>query len=126
MAKDKKNKLLLIILMLMLVCILLPIQYFGKPLVVNVKNNSNKPISNISISYSGGSFEIPELATQTSQQFEITPSGETSLMLSYYDNNAKSYDALIDIYIEQGYSGKIDISIGEDGTVSWEENLRPW
>ena len=123
--KMMRRKLILGLVSLMVVVCVVS-QFFRKPLIVVVQNNSGEVLTNLSLVYTGGSIEISTLDIHEVQQFRIKPTGETDLRLSYQDYRNNSFDTLVGVYLEPGYSGEIKIVIGPSGDVHWEEDVRIW
>ena len=122
--KMTRGKLILLVSLMVVICVVS--QFFRKPLIVVVQNNSGEVLTNLFLVYTGGSIEISTLDIHEVQQFRIKPTGETDLRLSYQDYRNNSFDTLIGVYLEPGYSGEIKIVVGPSGDVHWEEDVRIW
>lgn len=90
---------------------------------VTITNNSGSTISDLRIIYSGGSFLIKTLEPNISKRLLINPKGESDTKLEFKDPRGTKFKETIEVYIEEGYSGSLDITIGPDGKVTWVDKI---
>ena len=92
--------------------------------MIKIRNNSGKPISDISLYYTGGVKRINTLFNMQSWEGNLNPSGESTLKIELFDNENKKYFSIIDVYFEKGYSGYIDIKIDSTYKVSYKNHIK--
>ena len=85
---------------------------------VAVVNEGLTPITDLTVSYTGGRELIRELWPGESREFPITPSRESALEIGFVDATGHSHSRKIDVYFEHSYRGRIDIRIDGAGKVS--------
>jgi len=84
-----------------------------------VINESDSPITEISVEYNGGTIELPLLNPKSKENARIFPAGETDLTLKYRDISTKEVRIeKVDVYLEPGYMGKVEIKFDINGKVS--------
>jgi hypothetical protein len=113
----EKNKFFAFILILYVV---LSCMYCSSGIKVKIKNKSDRPILNIKVIYSGGHNIIKHLNVADTSEFIMYPKGESTVNVEYEDSINEKYDCFIGIYLETGYSGSLDITIGEGGKMSYK------
>jgi hypothetical protein len=92
--------------------------------MIKIKNNSGKSISDISIYYTGGVKKIDILSNMQVWKGTLNPRGESSLKIELFDDKNKKYFSIIDVYLENGYSGYIDIEIDSTYRMSYENHIK--
>jgi hypothetical protein len=90
---------------------------------VAVVNEGMTPITDLTVSYTGGRELLRELWPGESREFSINPSGESALEISFVDSSGHSRGRKIDVYFERNYRGRIDIKIDEAGKVSSRDTI---
>ena len=87
---------------------------------VAIRNNGNGRITNVELLFTGGAVMAAEIPSTQQQTFKVKPKGESHLVLRFTDGKGQKHDALVDVYFESGYKGKINITIDDAGEVKWE------
>jgi hypothetical protein len=86
---------------------------------VVVINEGAKTITNLTISYRGGSLTLPRLDGENFHEFKVRPEGKTDLIISFTDTNGKVHGKTIDIYLAKNIGGTLTIKIDSSGEVKW-------
>jgi hypothetical protein len=90
---------------------------------VAVVNEGMTPLTDLTVSYTGGRELLRELWPGESRAFSINPSGESALDVSFVDSSGQSRGRKIDVYFERNYRGRIDIRIDAMGKVSSKDKV---
>ena len=85
---------------------------------VAVVNGGFTPLTDLTVSYTGGRELLRELWPGESREFTINPSGESDLEISFVDATGNIHGQRIDVYFERNYRGRIDIRIDATGKVT--------
>ena len=88
----------------------------GGKVSMEITNMSTNDISNLSILYKGGNHKYSLLQKGENISLKITPAGESSITIEYEEDNEK-YIKDIDVYIEPGYRGNIEVIIYSNGNI---------
>jgi hypothetical protein len=95
-----------------------------KGVQVTVVNQGQNPITDVRLTFTGGSHDIGDLPPNEPVQFNLEPSGESSVTVSFSDSLGNSQSRLVDVYVEPGYDGTLLIFIdGDIGEVAWEADI---
>jgi len=92
-------------------------------MMIKIKNNSGKSISNVSLYYTGGVKKINTLSNMQVWEGNLNPTGESNLKIELFDDKNKKHFSLIDVYLEKGYSGYIDIEIDSTYNISYKNYI---
>ena len=98
--------------------------WFAKGVTVELNNLDSAAITNIVVSYSGGSQNLPLLTARNAHKFIVNPDSESSLKLKYLDGAGNPIEKEIDVYIEKNYTGKVIITINEGNKIEVVNNIR--
>ena len=81
-----------------------------------VTNASHEPIRDVIVNMVGSSKDkvIAVLDSGQSSTFELRPTNETAVELSFEADSRSVYGLCVCGYLEKGYSGSIDIQITDD------------
>ncbi|KFB69758.1 hypothetical protein [Candidatus Accumulibacter vicinus] len=88
-----------------------------------ITNNSEVPIQNLVAGFTGGTAQFGPLKVGDRQETKIKPTGESHIELDIYPIGGKVERRVIDTYFEQGYRGKIEITLGLGFAVEKSEQL---
>jgi hypothetical protein len=112
-------------LVVIVVCVVCLCYYVLKPAGIKVRlfNKSSGLLSDLSLEFTGGSYHVDSLSPKEIIPWVVNPSGESNLIIKYVDASKRFRISTIDTYFERGYSGSINIYIGNSGNVSWEDNF---
>jgi hypothetical protein len=87
----------------------------SRGIYVSVANFTSKPVRTVRLLYKGGEFCVPDLEPGQTIMGTIYPLGETDLSLYVEQAEGKVTSEKIDVYLEPGYRGRVDISITDQG-----------
>ena len=90
---------------------------------VAVVNAGLTPLTDLTVSYTGGRELIRELWPGESREFSINPSGESDVEISFADATGQSRSRKIDVYFEHNYRGRIEIRIDTTGKVALRNEI---
>jgi hypothetical protein len=91
---------------------------------VTLKNAGRREITDVRIGFTGGVKSSRSVGPFRSFATRINPKGPSHLVVEFVDSCGNQHAAEADIYIEHNYRGAVDITVSEDGGVTWKENLR--
>jgi hypothetical protein len=91
---------------------------------VEITNNTDSPLTQIDISYTGGVVRIPELKSKTSFGRRINPDGDSHLVVEWIDSSGQKHSSPVDVYFEHNYRGRIDISVEPDNTILSNDTIK--
>jgi len=100
--------------------------YYGTSGVyVRITNNTQNPLAQVRVTYTGGTADIGVLMPKTSYGRRINPDGESHLELEWVDSSGerRSYS---NGYFEHNYRGRIDIVVEPNSDPTWIDNSRPF
>ena len=96
----------------------------SKGIAVTIENKSGHKVKNIVLRYTGGEKEVKEIKNNTSWTGKINPNGESHLEIDFiYQQNSKHHSE-IDTYFEEGYQGRLIITIGQNGEVKFQDDVK--
>lgn len=88
-----------------------------------VTNNSGLPVQTVVARFTGGTAQLGPLKVGERQETMIKPTGESHIELDIYPASGKVEHRQVDTYFEEGYRGKIEITLGGGFTVHSSEQL---
>lgn len=88
-----------------------------------VTNDSGLPIQAVVAKFTGGSAQTGPLKVGERQEITIKPAGESHIELDIYTASGKVEHRQVDTYFEEGYRGKIEITLGGGFAVHTTEQL---
>lgn len=91
---------------------------------VEITNNTDSPLTQIAITYTGGVVRIAELKPKTSSGRRVNPRGESHLVVEWVDSLGHRHSQRVDVYFETNYRGRIDITVEPDNTIVWTDVIR--
>jgi hypothetical protein len=110
------------IVCLIIIPTLFLLDYLRGGVLVHIQNSSTKNITDVVIKYRGGRETIDELKSGVTISRIIQVKGESRLSIFYRMDNIK-VDKELDIYIESSSVGKLYIIIGDNGQVSYRDEM---
>lgn len=118
------KKVLTILFITLIVSIIVWITFIStKGVKVSIQNESEQPISNVTLFFTGGEQHIPLIEPFSSQQVSINPDGESSLEISFIDSNNMVFKETIDVYFEHNYKGELYLTIDSNKDVTWKSEI---
>ena len=104
--------------------------YRTRGVYVSVNNNTQSTLKNVVITYThaGGVIQIVALDPKMSYGKYIKPPHPGELTLEWSDSMGAKHSHMIEVYIEQGYAGSVEITVEPDNRVSatGKVGLMPW
>jgi hypothetical protein len=96
----------------------------SKGIAVTIENKSGHRVENVVLRYTGGTKEVKEIEDDTSWTGHIDPNGESHLEIDFIDQQNRKHHSKIDTYFEKGYQGMIIITIGQNGKVKFQDEVK--
>jgi hypothetical protein len=101
---------------------------------VTVHNMSSTPLREVRVQISRKSISIVDLGSRASASCTAVPGPASDIVVSYREADGTSRSAVVDVYLERGSTGTVDVWIdGADvdgaGHSRWEEKIWwtvPW
>jgi hypothetical protein len=90
---------------------------------VSVRNGTMKPVKDLVVSFTGGSFSTATVPPDTTMGYVVNPSGESRVMVEYRFENAL-VKTNVEGYLEQNYRGFIDVVITTNGFPEIRKDVR--
>lgn len=87
---------------------------------LKISNKGDYPIYKLKVIYTGGTIFVERIATQEDKRFIIKPKSESDIKLEYMDSESNKFKCKIDVYLEKGYSGSMDIKIKKSGKLNYK------
>jgi hypothetical protein len=94
--------------------------------VVFLKNASHKPLSNIIIKFSGGESRLETLPINADRVLIVNVRGESGLSVLFTDEYGARHEGRLNVYLEPGYKGHIDVSISPQYNLIWKDFVFPF
>lgn len=91
---------------------------------VLITNNSLSSLTDLHLEFTGGKCHLAKLEASQTRSFVVKPKGESHLVLSFSDVFGKRQTKQIDIYMESGYTGKIEIGIDGMGELTIKDQVQ--
>jgi len=91
---------------------------------VEITNDTDSPLTQIAITYTGGVVRIPELKPKTSYGRRINPDGDSHLVVEWVDSVGQRHSHYVDVYFEHKYRGRIDISVESGNMIRWTDTTK--
>lgn len=91
-----------------------------------VTNNSGLLVQTVVARFTGGTAQFGPLKIGERQETTIKPAGESHIELDIYPANGKVEHRQVDTYFEEGYRGKIEITLGVGFAVHTSAQLNVW
>lgn len=85
---------------------------------IAVVNEGLTPITDLTISYTGGRELIRQLWPGESVEVSVNPTGESDLKINFADATGHSRGRTLDVYLAPDFHGRIDIRLDGAGKVS--------
>lgn len=95
-----------------------------KGVSLEVTNETGAPISNIQVTFVGGSVSFPVAEPNLPLKARINPVSESNLVLTYIAEDGQVRSNAIDVYIERNYRGSVGIAIRPAGEVQIKDRTR--
>jgi hypothetical protein len=93
-------------------------------IAVTVNNGSGGEITNLQITFTGGTRSSAILKPSELFQTRVNPSGSSHLSVEFIDSNGKQHSNNVDVYFERNYSGSVHITIQPGGKVTWKDEIK--
>jgi hypothetical protein len=95
------------------------------PIRVLVSNRSESDVRNVNITIPKYSYWIGDVhVNATGETYLSNIAVESSIFVSFSDKEGKKINHDCDVYIDRGFTGEIDITIGTKDVVRCEDNTR--
>jgi hypothetical protein len=92
---------------------------------VSVINNSGQRLSNTVVTFTGGHASFGELQPNETRTLPIHSSGESHATISFSDTSGNVHKKEIDIYLESGHRGLLQIMVDPNLEVTYQNSLSP-
>jgi hypothetical protein len=116
-AKSGRRKLLVVVGLVLLTCLVTIILLrFRSGIRVTIQNTGSQPMRMVSLSVTGKSYSLGDLAPGAAATATVKPTGESGLGIGFTDRDGKQQGLNADCYIEPGNRGTIRVSI-KDGAI---------
>jgi hypothetical protein len=90
---------------------------------VSITNQSDTPMQNVVVAYTGGRYELPQLLPDETDTRYVDPVSESHLEMEYTEASGNRLKKTIGTYFERGYSGSINITVGNAGQVTVKDEI---
>ncbi len=91
---------------------------------VSIHNDSNFIIKDIRLDFKGNTFDWAELSPHSKASIIATPKNELAdLSITFIDTSGRQHYKVIDVYVEPGYRGKLNIRVDNNNNVTWETKI---
>jgi hypothetical protein len=90
---------------------------------VSVRNATKKPVNDLVVSFTGGSFSTGTLPPDVAIAYQVNPSGESSIEVKYRVDEAIVKTNMGE-YFERNYRGHIDLEITTNGLQKTRSDVR--
>jgi hypothetical protein len=99
--------------------VLLAAGYHLNGVTVLVNNASAANLSSVEVRFAGGTNPLPRLGAGATFKSKVRPCRESALMLAFVDVDGRAHATEVDVYLEPGYGGSIEITVGRNAQVTW-------
>lgn len=113
-------KKLTVLLLLLAVGALFGLWWLQDSLTVRLRNEQEQPVTDIVVTYQGGSFEKDRLNGGESVSFRPAVAGGSGLHIRFTDPAGEKHDNKLDVYFESEFNGEIVITFKPGGEVALE------
>jgi hypothetical protein len=90
---------------------------------VSISNQSESPMQNVVVAYTGGRYELPRLLPNETDTRYVNPVSESDLEVEFTEASGNRRKKTIGTYFERGYSGSISITVGNAGQVTVKDEI---
>ena len=89
-------------------------------IVVTVANHSASPVTNLVLTFNGGSNHFPMLSASSHLTTIVNPVGSSRLFAEYLDMAGNRHASTVDVYFEHNYRGHIALTIETNASLAWQ------
>lgn len=91
--------------------------YLHGGITVTIINKCGSNLGPVAILYAGGIQTISQLPADGQASVKIRVTGESGLSIRYLDHSGNSVSLPLDVYMEQGDLGSVEVTINADNTI---------
>jgi hypothetical protein len=106
-----------------LVGIVMLVKWFAGPVKVHVENQTGEPASNVVVSTRDEVQTRGTIPAFGKWNFTLHPKMDTGIDVQYRDQNGNSCGGAVDVYLDPGFRGTINIQVLGCHQLKFESNL---
>jgi hypothetical protein len=93
--------------------------------LVKIENRGTKPIFKVTLGFSGGECKLDLLPQNSWRNLIVNVRGESALSLSFVDGSGAEHKKDIDVYLEPGHGGSVNIFVDSANNVTYQNPVSP-
>ena len=95
------------------------------PDVVQIRNSGTAPLLNVRLQFSGGECALSTLPGKTKRTLLLNVIGESGLSLEFEDQAGMKHGDKLDVYLEPGYGGTVQLNVDDHNKVVCQSKASP-
>ena len=92
-------------------------------IVVQVFNDTQTPLSNVDLTYTGGSIHLGTIPVKTMCEAVFAPVTDSAMVIEFTFEGGDHHRKPLDVYFTKGISGTMEIHVRDGGQITFKSAL---